>query len=108
MARQRRDGSPAPRRAGALADSPTRLARKLRAALQPDLVRLLWGIASNREEDIRDRLTAARSLLDEPTPDLDDLVNRVEELEAELEAAARLEEESSASPEPPRPPGADA
>lgn len=101
MSRHHRDGGPAPRRGDARAASataPARLARKLRAALQPDLVRLLWGIASNREEEVRDRLSAARALLDEPSPDLDDLIARVEELEAELEVESRAAEEQAPPP----------
>lgn len=61
-------------------------------------MRLLWGIASNKEEEVRDRLSAARALLDEPSPDLDDLIARVEELEAELEAESRAAEEQTPPP----------
>lgn len=47
---------------------------------------------------MRDRLSAARALLDEPSPDLDDLIARVEELEAELEAESRAAEEQAPPP----------
>jgi hypothetical protein len=47
------------------ASEAQKLAAELRAQLQPDIVNLLWGIASDVGAETRDRITAAKALLEE-------------------------------------------
>jgi hypothetical protein len=78
-----------------------RLARELRAGIQADLVRLLWGIAANEAEETRERISAAKALLDEPAPEVEELLQRIEDLERELDVeAGRVASAAPAEPSP--------